>query len=319
MLMDGKNGMTSCYISKRMNIFLFFSGLFLVLWFLFANIFLFRSMYYEKRYTLSMEGLKSHNADLINRLAGLNMAVGLFGSYLEGSEDEGTLDKLRRESSISDLNTQVINRIKYIESLISFVNYPAGNLQQLFEGMSWQNAAQGGELHELQGSADDDKNGDTLNSSALQDRINYLVALERFYYAMPLYTPMQGKGIRKTSDFGYRSDPFIKRKSFHSGVDMAGPLRSKIYSTGVGEVIRAGPYGSYGMAVEIDHGYGIVTLYGHLSKVMVKKGQLVKGGDVVGLMGSTGRSTSPHLHYEVKVNGKHVDPERFLVALKSVA
>ena len=118
--------------------------------------------------------------------------------------------------------------------------------------------------------------------------------------------------VRITSPFGYRIHPILNTKMFHSGVDFADSAGTHIYAAEEGQVIYAGPKGTYGNAVMIDHGAGIVTLYGHCSSVAVQVGQIVKRGELVAYMGSTGRSTGPHLHFEVRLNGEFVDPMPYL-------
>jgi murein DD-endopeptidase MepM/ murein hydrolase activator NlpD len=131
--------------------------------------------------------------------------------------------------------------------------------------------------------------------------------------SMPLRRPLFGEaGI--SSPFGYRPDPFLGRPALHPGVDLVQEYGSDVKCTGAGRVTHAGPMGGYGNMVEIDHGNGLTTRYGHLSEVLVEEGQQVKANEVVGRLGSTGRSTGPHLHYEVRVDGEPVDPMRFLRA-----
>jgi murein DD-endopeptidase MepM/ murein hydrolase activator NlpD len=123
---------------------------------------------------------------------------------------------------------------------------------------------------------------------------------------------MPAEGIIPTSGFGVRSDPFQHRAAMHAGVDLSGPVGTKIYATADGIVGRSQWVNGYGNLVEIDHGHGIQTRYGHLSKALVAPGQKVHRGDLIALMGSTGRSTGSHLHYEVRVDGKAVNPVPFM-------
>ena len=132
---------------------------------------------------------------------------------------------------------------------------------------------------------------------------------------IPLRYPLSGD-VSMSSPFGYRPDPFLGRPALHPGVDLVQSYGSEIKATALGRVIHAGPMGGYGNAVDIDHGNGIVTRYGHMAEVLASEGQEVKAGDVIGRVGSTGRSTGPHLHYEVRVDGEPVDPERFLTAMR---
>lgn len=117
---------------------------------------------------------------------------------------------------------------------------------------------------------------------------------------------------RLTSHFGYRTDPFRGRRGNHKGIDMAGPIGTPIYATADGMIERAGWVSGYGNFIEIQHGNQIETRYGHMSRLNVEKFQRVKKGDLIGFMGSTGRSTGSHLHYEVRIAGEPVDPMAFM-------
>lgn len=116
-----------------------------------------------------------------------------------------------------------------------------------------------------------------------------------------------------SSEFGYRSNPFTGRRTFHAGLDIANHIGTQIYAPAEGLVTFAGTLGGFGMVVRIDHGYNVVTKYGHNSKVLVKKGDRVKRGDVIAEMGNSGRSTGPHLHYQIEVAGKPVNPRFFML------
>lgn len=129
--------------------------------------------------------------------------------------------------------------------------------------------------------------------------------------AIPSAKPVN-LGISLSSGFGVRSDPFRGGAAMHSGVDIPGPVGTPIYATADGIVGRSGWVGGYGNLVELDHGKGIQTRYGHLSSIIVAAGTRVKRGQLIGLMGSTGRSTGSHLHYEVRLDGRAVNPTPFL-------
>jgi murein DD-endopeptidase MepM/ murein hydrolase activator NlpD len=115
-----------------------------------------------------------------------------------------------------------------------------------------------------------------------------------------------------TSFYGVRSDPFRGTAAMHAGVDIPGPIGTPIYATADGIVGRTGWVGGYGNLVELEHGRGLETRYGHLSKILVAPGSRVKRGDLIALMGSTGRSTGSHLHYEVRMDGRAVNPVPYL-------
>lgn len=130
---------------------------------------------------------------------------------------------------------------------------------------------------------------------------------------VPYRKPVVGQ-VEFTSGFGVRSDPFLGRPAMHTGVDFRGAKGDPVRVTANGKVVSAGWAGGYGRMVEVDHGNGLSTRYGHLSEINVRVGQSVTIGDVVGEVGSTGRSTGPHLHYETRIDGVAVDPQKFLRA-----
>ncbi len=137
--------------------------------------------------------------------------------------------------------------------------------------------------------------------------------LTRTLASVPLRRPVLGE-IEISSGFGMRIDPFIRAPAMHTGMDFRGDTGDPVRATADGNVTVAGPNGGYGKMVEIDHGNGLTTRYAHLSDIGVKVGQRVRAGHIVGKVGSTGRSTGPHLHYETRINGDAVDPRKFLRA-----
>lgn len=136
---------------------------------------------------------------------------------------------------------------------------------------------------------------------------------EKLLAATPAIQPVSNKDLsRIASGFGYRIDPVYKTVKMHAGLDFAAPQGTPIYSTADGVVKLAGNTGNgYGNYVVINHGYGYETLYGHQYKIKVRSGQRVKRGELIGWVGSTGKSTGPHVHYEVHKNGQHIDPVYF--------
>ncbi len=130
---------------------------------------------------------------------------------------------------------------------------------------------------------------------------------------LPLGDPKPAGTVR-TSTFGVRTDPFLGREALHTGIDFAGAQGTPVRATGEGRVVSAGDQGGYGMAVEVDHGGGVTSRYAHLSRIDVSVGQAIQAGARLGLIGSTGRSTGPHLHYEVRINGEAVNPQRYIDA-----
>lgn len=130
---------------------------------------------------------------------------------------------------------------------------------------------------------------------------------------LPLDLPMAGEA-EVSSTFGRRTDPFTKQLAFHAGIDFIGPNRAPVMATAPGVVVFAGRKGPYGRAVEIDHGLGVKTRYAHLSAISVQAGDTIAFGRQLGTMGSTGRSTGQHLHYEILLDDEQIDPGKFIEA-----
>ena len=129
---------------------------------------------------------------------------------------------------------------------------------------------------------------------------------------LPAIQPVMNKDLKRTaSGYGMRIDPVYHVRRFHAGMDFSAPVGTDVFATGNARVIFTGWKQGYGNTVELDHGFGYTTLYAHLYKIIVKTGQKVKRGDVVALVGNTGKSTGPHLHYEVRYQNKPVDPRNF--------
>ena len=167
-------------------------------------------------------------------------------------------------------------------------------------------------------------NLDSLNSNL--DRIHRLIKLELLSYnelknkikqdkekilAHPAIYPVLNGTLHLSSVFGYRRDPFSRKYKFHDGHDFSTPIGTNVYSTANGRVKKSKYWGSFGNCIEVDHGNGYVTIYGHLSSRDVQAGEKVYRGQKIGEVGNTGRSTAPHLHYEVKYQSKSIDPSQF--------
>ncbi|WP_130736107.1 M23 family metallopeptidase [Flavobacterium sp. J27] len=152
-----------------------------------------------------------------------------------------------------------------------------------------------------------------IQSKSFDEIIVLAKQKEKLLAAIPAIQPVKNEDLKRmASGFGYRSDPFTKIRKFHYGMDFTSPTGTAIYATGDGVVLKAdNSLSGYGNHIEINHGYGYVTLYAHLSKYNCKPGQKVKRGDIIGYVGSTGRSEAPHLHYEVIKNGEKVNPINF--------
>ena len=140
--------------------------------------------------------------------------------------------------------------------------------------------------------------------------------LERGLSGIPQVLPASLEFI--SSGFGYRSDPFTGAGAFHAGLDFRGPVGAPIYAAAKGVVSFAGVRQGYGNCVEIDHGNGLTTRYAHMSRLGATVGQQIAAGNVIGAIGSTGRSTGPHLHFEVRIHDRPVNPRPFLEAAPHV-
>ena len=144
----------------------------------------------------------------------------------------------------------------------------------------------------------------------LADKIELWNGLNKLKTILPLGAPVHD--VRITSHYGMRNDPFNGTRKQHNGVDFAGKIGTELMAVAPGRVISAGERNGYGTTVEIDHGLGFTTLYAHMSRIMVSRGDWVRPGTIVGLGGSSGRSTGPHLHYEIRYKGNPFDPEKFV-------
>jgi len=143
-----------------------------------------------------------------------------------------------------------------------------------------------------------------------EDLIKHLEKKKNLLASTPSIRPVDGW---ITSKFGYRKSPFTGKRTFHSGLDISNKTGTKIIATANGKVSYAAPKRNFGNLVIIDHGYGRVTKYGHLEKILVKPGQRVKRGEVIALLGNTGKSTGPHVHYEVRINGVPTNPLKYIL------
>jgi murein DD-endopeptidase MepM/ murein hydrolase activator NlpD len=150
----------------------------------------------------------------------------------------------------------------------------------------------------------------TRQEQSLQELQAYFQDQKSLLASTPSIWPARGW---VTSDFGSRLDPYTADRVMHQGLDIAAPHGKEVFSPSDGTVVFAGLEGGYGNVIVIDHGYGIKTRYGHLAKILVKPGEKVKRGALIAAVGNTGRSTGPHLHYEVRVNGIPQNPRKFIL------
>ncbi|MFO6446711.1 M23 family metallopeptidase [Erythrobacter sp. NE805] len=208
-------------------------------------------------------------------------------------------------------------QLAYVERLTRFADARARraeaamrklNLDPRFLSRNAQ-AAMGGPFEAIRGA--DDPRFERLGLSLAR-----MAVLERALDGIPQVVPASVENI--TSGFGYRRDPINGRGAMHAGIDFRGAIGSPIFAAADGRVTFAGRKSGYGQAIEITHGNGMLTRYAHLSRIGVKVGQQVAAGATIGGLGSTGRSTGPHLHFEVRINDRAVNPRPFLEAAPDV-
>jgi len=246
----------------------------------------------------------------------------MFYSHIAKLEQQVTELKSDNQEIIARVKEKTAGRIDNLESLLRNTGLNTNDLKRQFaknKGNKKRNAehsnvepAQGGPYI-----PDDLSSLTSGEAKELFSDLDELALLRQIVDNLPFASPMRES--RDFSPFGRRIDPINGKLAFHSGIDLAGPENSEIFSTGAGKVIAAGRDGAYGNTVDIDHGYGIVTRYSHLSKILVEKGQKVSTGQLIGIQGSTGRATGEHLHYEVRYHDKPLNPRNFLQAQRYVS
>ncbi len=221
-------------------------------------------------------------------------------------------DMREAEMEVIDKVSQIAAKeMNTIKSAISAINVPLkkrGLYFNIWANNKKQNGSGGPYIPTENNFLREKKVNDKV--SQLYKDVDDIIYYRQIVKYIPLGKPVWSMWI--TSPYGARSDPFKKSKAYHKGVDLAGRTGNKVKTMASGKVKSSGYNSGYGNIVEIDHGNGFVTKYAHLNKSYVKKGQLVEAGDFIGEMGSTGRSTGPHLHYEILYQGKDVDPMPFI-------
>ncbi len=151
-----------------------------------------------------------------------------------------------------------------------------------------------------------------IQSNSFDEIVDLVKTQEDRLSRVPAIQPVLNKDLKRTaSGYGWRMDPIYQTAKFHEGMDFSADIGTPVFATGNGVVLKSGWQRGYGETIEIDHGYGYKTVYAHLSKRIARAGLRVKRGDVIGHVGNTGKSTGPHLHYEVHLNGRHKNPMHY--------
>ena len=253
-------------------------------------------------------------AALDERDAALARAEELTDRFMETERQMAALRSAQR-SFLEQLKERTGEQITQLEATVTGTGLDVDVLLERFDDST---LGMGGPFHSLRASALGAIAGDPLSDvtdhhlGELESRLEQWVSLHGLMGQLPLASPVDHYYV--SSNFGRRVDPFTKKWAMHEGIDMAAPRKTPILAAAPGTVTFVGRRGAYGRLVEIDHGNGITTRYGHLHQALVKKGQTVGFRDRIGLMGSTGRSTGSHLHYEVLFDGEQIDPAPFIRA-----
>lgn len=265
------------------------------------------------------------------RLAGESEALRLAGAQLRIERDLANGDRAAlsdrlelvaarlgdAQPAAGGLETQALERLGQIEQFLSSTGINVGRLSQPVPAKgavvppplpaSRQGGRGGPFVPAMPGR---DTPVEAKADPQMERQLDRLERIERVLRVLPIGAPLQNYSFE--SGFGRRSDPFKKRAAMHEGVDLAAPMRTPLQATAPGTVVHAGWKAAYGKTVDVRHAGGLVTRYAHMADIKVAEGDAVARGDVVGLLGSTGRSTGPHVHYEVIVDGNPVDPSRLI-------
>lgn len=293
--------------------------------------------YYYDSDTLSYKKIENRKRDRFRRLLLFLVASALFGfiimaillQYIESPKEK----VMRRELENLTLNYELLNkRMKQSQEILAELQIRDNNIYRVyfeanpipdeqrkagFGGVNRYKSLEGFEYSNL--IADATKRMDVLykqiyiQSKSLDEISVYAKDKEKLLAAMPAIQPISNEDLtRMASGYGWRLDPFTKERKFHKGMDFTAPETTPVFATGNGVVQRADNLASgFGNHVRIDHGFEYMTIYAHLSKITARVGQRVKRGDIIGLVGSTGRSQAPHLHYEVWYKDEAINPINF--------
>ncbi|MBF9047386.1 peptidoglycan DD-metalloendopeptidase family protein [Rhodobacterales bacterium LSUCC0031] len=285
----------------------------------------------------SMQADTSTNETALARDADLRRAIDVLAQALEttsGQRDDATdlvasatqsiadmehalaLAQERQERVFQQIEDAVAMSMEPLDRLLSSSGIPT---DRLIGQMRASYSGQGGPLMPIAVSTMGGGEPDpvSLRANELLEKLDALNLRRMAAETLPFSMPVRG-AFRHTSGFGYRRDPFNGGRRLHAGVDFAGARGTDIVAAGDGTVITAGRHSGYGLMVEIDHGFGIVTRYAHLTRLNVRAGERVSRGEHIGDMGCTGRCTGTHLHYEVRRNGDPVNPMTFITAGRDV-
>jgi len=293
--------------------------------------------YYYDSDTLSYRKIELRKRDKFKRILGFilsSVVMGLMLMFITFQFIESPKEKAqKRELENMELRYGLLNKkMNQVEKVLEGIQHRDNEIYRLyfetnpipeeqrkagFGGVNRYKSLEGFENSDM--IIDVTKNMDILSkqlyiqSKSLDEIINLAEDKEKLLASIPAIQPIRKEDLtRMASGYGWRSDPFTKARKQHNGMDFTAPTGTPIYATGNGIIKRADNTASgFGEHIEIDHGFGYKTIYAHLSKYNVKRGQKVSRGDLIGFVGNTGRSVGPHLHYEVHKNGRPINPINF--------
>jgi murein DD-endopeptidase MepM/ murein hydrolase activator NlpD len=246
----------------------------------------------------SISGKKSR----INEKSAADHADEIFASVTHSIKEIET----RQIAEIRTLADEARNSAEQIQTALKSGGLPVAELEPVAEGGPYIPAAEGAKITAFDSEVD-----------KLDDALNALDLMKSQAQRFPIANPVPNADI--TSRFGYRKDPIIGTAAFHAGIDFRAEVGHPVEAPAAGVVEFAGVKGGYGNCVEIRHKNGMMTRFGHLSRIRVAEGDKVAAGSVIGDVGNTGRSTGPHLHYEIRVDDNPVDPWRYLSIGRKIA
>lgn len=298
-----------------------------------------RIKYYYDTETCKYERIKTKTSDIIFNALGLlslilALAVGLlilYNSYFESPKElllknevkelEFYYDKLNDEvqnmreilASLEYRDDNIYRQVLGAEPIEKSIRDAGVGGTERYADIKNKNIARKDLILGLNEKVDKLSRKIYIESKSHDEIIELAENKEKMFAAIPAIQPISNQELfRLASGYGMRTHPIYKVKKMHTGIDFAAPIGTPIYATADGEVITVHlRFSGYGKTIEIDHGFGFVTRYAHLHDFNVKKGQYVKRGELIGYVGNTGLSTAPHLHYEVLLNKKHINPVHY--------
>ncbi|WP_372795268.1 M23 family metallopeptidase [Lutibacter sp.] len=287
------------------------------------------SLSYQKIQVKKRDTFKKLLVTIVGAILFMFLGFLVFSPFFESPKEK----EIKRQLEFVKLNEELHSKkIVQLEKILSEIQDRDNNIYRLyfevnpipeeqrragFGGINRYKALEGFDNSKMV--IDVTKNMDILSkqlyvqSKSLDEIVKLAENKEGLLAAMPAIQPVKNEDLtRMASGYGWRSDPFTKARKKHWGMDFTSPVGTPIYASGDGVVERADQNSSgYGKHIRIDHGFGFISLYAHMSKYNVRKGQKVKRGDLIGFVGNTGRSQGPHLHYEIIKNGVKINPIDF--------